>query len=49
MASDIEEIFAKLDKTIVSISHRRDIDYSKYYGKIIEIDDMKTKEISNFK
>lgn len=46
MASDIEEIFAKLDKTIVSISHRRDIDYSKYYGKIIEIDDMKTKEIS---
>lgn len=49
MASDIEEIFARLDKTIVSISHRRDIDYSKYYGKIIEIDDMKTKEISNFK
>lgn len=49
MASDIEEIFARLDKTIVSISHRRDIDYSKYYGKIIEIEDMKTKEISNFK
>ena len=49
MASDIEEIFARLDKTIVSISHRRDIDYSKYYEKIIEIDDMKTKEISNFK
>ena len=46
MASDIEEIFARLDKTIVSISHRRDIDYSKYYGKIIEIEDMKTKEIS---
>lgn len=49
MAREIEEIFARLDKTIVSISHRRDIDYSKYYGKIIEIEDMKTKEISNFK
>ena len=46
MAVDIEEIFAKLDKTLVSISHRRDIDYSKYYGKIIEIKDKKTKEIS---
>lgn len=46
MASDIEEIFAKLDKTIVSISHRRDIDYSKYYDKIIEIKDKKTEEIS---
>lgn len=49
MASDIEEIFVRLDKTIISISHRRDIDYSKYYGKIIEIEDLKTKEISNFK
>lgn len=49
MAREIEEIFAKLDKTIVSISHRRDIDYSKYYGKIIEIEDMKTKEIYKFK
>ena len=49
MAGDIEEIFARLDKTIVSISHRRDIDYSKYYGKIIEIEDMKTKEIYKFK
>ena len=49
MAREIEEIFARLDKTIVSISHRRDIDYSKYYDKIIEIKDMKTKEMSNFK
>lgn len=49
MAREIEEIFAKLDKTIVSISHRRDIDYSKYYGKIIEIEDMKTIEIYKFK
>lgn len=48
MASDIEEIFARLDKTIVSISHRRDIDYSKYYDKIIEIKDKKTKEISAY-
>lgn len=46
MASDIEEIFARLDKTIVSISHRRDIDYSKYYDKIIEIKDKKTEEVS---
>ena len=46
MASDIEEIFANLDKTIVSISHRRDIDYSKYYDKIIEIKDKKTEEFS---
>ena len=46
MASDIEEIFARLDKTIISISHRRDIDYSKYYDKIIEIKDKKTKESS---
>lgn len=46
MASDIEEIFARLDKTIISISHRRDIDYSKYYDKIIEIKDKKTEEIS---
>ncbi len=46
MASDIEEIFAKLDKTIISISHRKDIDYSKYYNKIIEIKDKKTEEIS---
>ena len=46
MAVDIEEIFSRLDKTIVSISHRRDIDYSKYYGKIIEIKDKKTEEIS---
>ncbi|WP_296140542.1 ATP-binding cassette domain-containing protein [uncultured Anaerococcus sp.] len=41
MALDIEEIFARLDKTVVSISHRRDIDYSKYHGKIIEIKDKK--------
>lgn len=46
MASDIEEIFARLDKTIISISHRRDIDYSKYYHKIIEIKDKKTEEVS---
>ena len=46
MARDIEEIFASLDKTLISISHRRDIDYSKYYGKIIEIKDKKTEEIS---
>ena len=46
MARDIEEIFARLDKTIVSISHRRDIDYSKYYDKIIEIKDKKTEELS---
>ena len=46
LAVDIEEIFARLDKTIVSISHRRDIDYSKYYDKIIEIKDKKTEEIS---
>ena len=45
MAVDIEEIFSRLDKTIVSISHRRDIDYSKYYGKIIEIKDKKTEEV----
>ena len=45
MARDIEEIFARLDKTLVSISHRRDIDYSKYYGKIIEIKDKKTEEV----
>lgn len=45
MASDIEEIFARLDKTIVSISHRRDIDYSKYYDKIIEIKDKKTEDL----
>lgn len=45
MASDIEEIFARLDKTIVSISHRRDIDYSKYYDKIIEIKDKKTRDL----
>ena len=44
MAREIEEIFAGLDKTIISISHRRDIDYSKYYGKIIEIKDKKTRE-----
>ena len=49
MARDIEEILANLDKTMVSISHRRDIDYSKYYGKIIEIKDMKTEEVSKFK
>lgn len=46
MASEIEEIFARLDKTIISISHRRDIDYSKYYDKIIEIKDKKTEEFS---
>ena len=46
MASEIEEIFARLDKTIISISHRRDIDYSKYYDKIIEIQDKKTEEFS---
>lgn len=46
MAVDIEEIFANLDKTLVSISHRRDIDYSNYYGKIIEIKDKKTEEVS---
>ena len=45
MAREIEEIFAKLDKTIVSISHRRDIDYSKYYDKIIEIKDKKTEDL----
>lgn len=45
MASEIEEIFANLDKTLVSISHRRDIDYSKYYDKIIEIKDKKTKDL----
>lgn len=45
MASDIEEIFARLDKTIISISHRRDIDYSKYYDKIIEIKDKKTEDL----
>ncbi len=45
MAREIEGIFAGLDKTIISISHRRDIDYSKYYGKIIEIKDKKTREI----
>lgn len=45
MALDIEEIFARLDNTVVSISHRRDIDYSKYYGKIIEIKDKKTDEV----
>lgn len=45
MALDIEEIFANLDKTLVSISHRRDIDYSKYYDKIIEIKDKKTKDL----
>ncbi|MBP2016023.1 ABC transporter ATP-binding protein [Anaerococcus degeneri] len=49
MAVDIEEIFANLDKTLVSISHRRDIDYSKYYGKIIEIKDKKTEEFSENK
>lgn len=49
MARDIEEIFANLDKTLVSISHRRDIDYSKYYGKIIEIKDKKTEEFSENK
>ena len=46
MASEIEEIFARLDKTLISISHRRDIDYSKYYDKIIEIEDKKTIERS---
>lgn len=46
MASEIEEIFASLDKTLISISHRRDIDYSKYYDKIIEIKDKKTIERS---
>ena len=46
MASEIEEIFARLDKTLISISHRRDIDYSKYYDKIIEIKDKKTIEKS---
>ena len=46
MASEIEEIFARLDKTLISISHRRDIDYSKYYDKIIEIKDKKTIERS---
>ena len=45
MAREIEEIFARLDKTIVSISHRRDIDYSKYYDKIIEIKDKKTEDL----
>ena len=45
MALDIEEIFANLDKTLVSISHRRDIDYSKYYDKIIEIKDKKTEDL----
>lgn len=49
MAVDIEEIFASLDKTIVSISHRRDIDYSKYYDKIIEKKDKKTEEFSENK
>lgn len=46
MASEIEDIFARLDKTLISISHRRDIDYSKYYDKIIEIKDKKTIERS---
>ncbi len=49
MASELEKIFAKLDKTIISISHRRDIDYSKYYDKIIEIKDKKTIETKDFK
>lgn len=46
MAKEIEEIFASLVKTLISISHRRDIDYSKYYDKIIEIKDKKTIERS---
>ena len=49
MASELEKIFAKLDKTIISISHRRDIDYSRYYDKIIEIKDKKTIETNDFK
>lgn len=49
MASELEKIFAKLDKTIISISHRRDIDYSRYYDKIIEIKDRKTIEKNDFK
>ena len=48
MASELEKIFAKLDKTIISISHRRDIDYSRYYDKIIEIKDKKTVETKDF-
>lgn len=49
MASELEKIFAKLDKTTISISHRRDIDYSRYYDKIIEIKDKKTIETNDFK
>ncbi|MDD7305808.1 MAG: ABC transporter ATP-binding protein [Peptoniphilaceae bacterium] len=41
LALSLEEIFSKLDKTLISISHRRDIDYKKYYDKIIKIENMK--------
>lgn len=45
MAGDLENIFKKLDKTIVSISHRQDIDYSKLYDRILKIKDRSINSI----
>lgn len=40
-AKSLEEIFRSLNKTIISISHRRDLDMSKYYDRILKIKDKK--------
>lgn len=36
-AKELEEIFRSLDKTIISICHRKDIDYSKFYDRKLQI------------
>lgn len=47
LAQNLEDIFSKLDKTVISISHRRDIEYKKYYDKILKIEDKKV-HIENY-
>ncbi|MDO4719595.1 MAG: ABC transporter ATP-binding protein [Peptostreptococcaceae bacterium] len=40
-AKSLEEIFASFDKTLISISHRRDIDLSKFYDRSLRVKDRK--------
>lgn len=42
-AESLEEIFASLEKTLISISHRRDIDLSKLYDRSLRVRDRKIR------
>ncbi|WP_054251639.1 ATP-binding cassette domain-containing protein [Neofamilia massiliensis] len=41
MALELEKIFSTLDKIIVSISHRRDIEYKNFYNRVLRINNKK--------